>query len=354
MANNSNATLQGNITAAELWIHLSIFYAFLCGIVTTLGNILIIIGIVRSKKLRNRFFVTVGLLTFCRVLLCLQFLIIAIYRMLRQGGLAPSEMDRLSCHSIHFWLLIGFTVEMILLLTLVLDRALAIVAASMYRRLTMRQAFAVCITVFLVGIVIKLPVSYVNVHLREVVTCTNSYSAPSEIFNLYTQNIDLALLALILVVYIALILYVQIRVRALRSTTNSQAAMIALKRQIKLMPMLRNLVLAHCSFVMISKILRTLAGVYDDHSEASARFTAYGGVFSTLDLFSNMIALLWSNNDIRMASLPWCRCLHKKPAAGTQMDVIANDQAPNTAANGRKTSNSRVGPAPGWTTDRAE
>lgn len=294
------------LTHAELWIQLAVFYGFLCGIVANLLNILIAIGIMRHKEMRTRFFVIVASLTLCRTGLCCQYLVTAVYRLLRTLGLVSAAQRRLTCHFIHFWLINGYTLELTLLGTLLVERTIAIMFPKYYYRIGRKSVYQICVGQYVLVSFMKLIPSYAGEDAFELVACVNLYSFLSPAFNSFMQTTDFCLTALILVLYCLLILYVRWKSKRIRSKiTGNEAAKLLLERHLSLMPVLRTLVLYHCGLTLVAKLLSFLSGIVQEHH--SQRLVAAGGIFVCLDLFVNAVTLLATNKEIRDAAMPWLK-----------------------------------------------
>lgn len=332
MDNSTSITVQ--LTPLELWTQLIVFYGLLCGIVSTACSVLIWYGIIRRKNLRTRFFIIVGCLTFCRTLICLQFLIMAIYRSLRTLGFVSPDQKRIVCHTIHFWLINGWTLEMFLLCALVVDRMIAIVAINRYRHMKSKSAFTLCLVLFVTVSIAKLVPSYSFDNMLEIRPCVNLYSFLDHRFNEFSQYIDLIMVLIILICYLALIVITKLKVRRMRG--NQEATDVALRRQLKLMPMLRNLVLMHCTLAFTSKLLLFLANILP---RCQQRCTAYGGVLSCIDVFTNVFVLLFTNSDIRSASLP---CFYKQVSQVSGASRLAKNTITNVVALFSKGANAQI------------
>lgn len=228
-----------------------------------------------------------------------------IYRTLRTLNLAPTSMTRFACHWVHFHLYYAPFLEMLLLLVLVIDRTIAIVAGTFYRLLTVRQVLVSCMIALVLSLLIKLLPSYLGVRLDEVVTCLNINSPTDPVFSSYGQNLDLALALLVLVMYLAMMGYIRCRMlpklRKAAQDTAGRAAMITVKRQMKLLPLLRRLVLIHCSLTLVAKLLLAIAPLTP--AEYGLRLTAYGGMVITADLLVNAAVLITTNKEVRTATL---------------------------------------------------
>lgn len=296
------------ITDTEQWIQLVVFYLLLASVLATIGDVVIAIGIYRSKNLRSRFFIFVGFLTLIRIITGSQFFVMFAYRALRMVGLAEMNLKVGLCFFIHFHIVYVGTCEMVLLLVLVLDRMLAIMAHSRYRNLTSGQALKLGISVCIGTFLLKVVPSFFGVDFQQVAPCVHGYSPTHPTFAQYSQNIDLVIVLLILLLYIVLLVYLRCyKIPPLRGSSNdvsSHAATIALKRQMKLMPLLRRLVIIHCSFALLTKATLSAAGATPDMY--SRRLIAYGGSLMTVDLFANAVILLASNKVLRRAG---CVCL---------------------------------------------
>lgn len=304
------------LTPVELWIQILFFYIFFCGIVTNIMGTAIWIGILRKKDLRTRFFIIIGFLTFCRTGSCTNLLISGIFRALRTAGIVDTFQRRLFCHSLHFWLLDGFVLEQALLLALVIDRMIALMAINYYRLLTDRSAAYVCIILYAAVTVIVIGPSYAFDDMWGYAPCINTDSFVSPIFNLYKTNLSLAVVCAIVVCYCVLIFYVRLGAKAMEADAQkSEIAKVALQRQLKLMPIFRNVVLMHCGFTFSSRLLNMLAPLFPP--EYGQRLTGVGGIFMNFDLFFNMMTLLVNNADIRKAAIPWWRKDYVTPFQGT-------------------------------------
>lgn len=305
MNNSSTITIAPTaVVVTELWERLlqATLYIVLLGIITSTASLAICVGIYKSKKLRTRFFVIIWFLTMCRALLGLQYLAVGIFRMLKHLDYIQNIMIRFECHTLHFWIMCGSTLEMFLLLTLVLDRALAIVAPNYYRLLKPIQAAYLCLVITILVCGIALGLSYSNVDLLEKIACGSSYSPTSKQFNDFTQIIDFVVVVLILLAYVILIICIKWKVNKTGPTIDQNSAVhVHLHRQLKLMPMLRRLVLSHCGLSLLARLLFLLAVPFPEYV---SRLGVHGGSIVALDEFLNVVFLLHMNKDLRVASLP--------------------------------------------------
>lgn len=294
------------LTKVELWIQCIVFYGLLAGVFSFIGNVLVAIGIVRSKNLRSRFFVILWFLVVTRALFSFQLGVMAVYRSLRTLNIVDTNIKRASCYLIHLNAYYALTLEMVLLLGLVIDRTLAIAMYNYYRTLTIRHAIIACLAASAMTTILKMVPSFFDINFNTVIPCLNAYSVPTKTYVIYHQNIDLAISVLILILYICLLSFVHIRlmpkVRSMRRESDDQSWLIAFQRQMKLLPLLRRLILIHCGFALASKIVLSMTGFVPE--EVGLRFTAYGGMMVTVDLFVNVVMILMSDKEVREASLP--------------------------------------------------
>lgn len=153
---------------------------------------------------------------------------------------------------------------------------------------------------------------YSLAELNEIIACDNVNSPVQNYFQIETYYVDFIVALVILLLYIALLLYLYChlipKLKKAVSESGEQTAMTALKRQMKLMPLLRSLVLIHCGLALTSKLILALAPMYPKYG---ARLTAYGGMLVTVDVFVNLMMLLMTNKDLRDACINLLRC---KPA----------------------------------------
>lgn len=329
VANVTDPTSSIGLTLAELWIQLIVFYIILCGIVSLIGNILMAVGVIRSKKLRSRFFIVVCALLVSRVLTCFQLLVIGIFRSLWALGLAGLYMTRLQCQLIHFNLYYSTLMEMALLLVLVVERIAAIVAYKYYRHLTSRQAVIVCVVASALSVLAKLLPWYIETDFNEIVRCVNVNSASYTSDSIIAQNMDLVVALLVLILYLGLILYLRCYLLpAMKKSSNGdQPLMASMMRQVNLIPLLRRLVLIHCGFAMTAKICLAVATILS-HAEDAYRVTAYGGMLITVDLFVNVVVLLTTNKDLREATLALVGKVPVVPAnTGYSTQAVRNGKA---------------------------
>lgn len=299
---SNNSTTPADLTVVEQWLQYIVFYIGF-GTIGAVGNVGIAFGILRSKSLRSRFFIVVLTLVFVRITIAYQFIATGLYRALKTMRIVDAYQKRITCHLLHVFIPVSFTVELALMVVLVVDRMLAIVAPLLYKKLTRRQAKIVSIgIVFVVGVLFKLIPSFVGWNFNEVILCNNAYSAPSPKLNLYFQNSDLPLIALVLFLYCLLWVYVKLRIKKLKSQ-NSIDGEMQLRRRMAVLPLLRNVIFAHSAITLTAKMLASLITYFP---EQSIRLTAYSGNLNTVDLIINVGVLLWSNRDLREATVPKC------------------------------------------------
>lgn len=322
------------LTPTELWIQLIVFNGLLGGVIPTVGNVAIAVGIVKCSNLRSRFFVILWYLVVARALVSSQLLVMFVYRLLRTLHLVDITMTRLGCYFIHLNTYYALTVEMILLLGLVLDRTLAVVAYNYYRYLTIRHAIVGCSVASIMAIIMKMAPSFYGIDALQSISCVNGYSATAAMYNAYHQHVDLAIALLILVLYVALLLYLHFRLMPrmkLANQTGDRSGLIAFKRQIKLLPVLRMLVLLHCGFALVSKTLLSVSSLVPE--VVALRLVAYGGMINTVDLSSNVLVLLVYNKDLRKAVIP-CFDTVVEPIHG---GVVMNERRRQDGRDGQRT-----------------
>lgn len=302
MANNTTAPVSTDLTLVEQWMQYIIFYIGF-GVIGALGNGAIAIGIIRSSELRSRFFIVIFTLVCVRITIAYQFIVTGMYRALKALNTVEAYQTRISCHILHLFIPVSFTVELSLLLVLVIDRILAIMTPVAYKSLSRRQAKIVCVSVVVVvGVFGKLIPSMIGWDFFELIPCLNAYSAPSANLNLYFQNSDLPIIVLVLVLYGGLWIYVKWRVEMLKRQ-NSFDQQTQFKRKLAVLPLLRNIIVAHTAITLVAKLLTALVPYVP---EQSIRLTAYSGNLNTVDLILNVAVLLGSNKEINMASVPAC------------------------------------------------
>lgn len=304
-SNVTAAPVSIGVTAAELWIQLIVFYILFCFIVLCLNSVMAV-ATLRTKELRSRFFVLVGCLLYCRNLLSIQLIVIGFYRVFRTVNLASGSMTRLQCHSVHVCLYFATYFELILLLLLVIDRIMAIIAFNYYRQLTIRQALLTCTAAAVLSLLAKLAPSYATMSdFAEVIPCISYNSPTNPDYNAYSQHLDLATTLLVVALYLGLAVYLRLylipKLTKAAQDSAGQSAMIAMRRQMKLLPLLRKLVLVHCGLTLTSRILLLVGTIVPP--AYSQRATAYGGMVVTVDLLANAIILLKTNKDLRHASM---------------------------------------------------
>lgn len=314
-------------TQAELWIMFVVFYTVLCGIITNIASVMICVGLYRKKEMRTRFFVIIGCLTFCRTLLSTQFLIIGIYRTLRTAGIASTVQRRLTCHVIQFWLIHGVVLEQTLLCTLVIDRIVAIMAIGYYRLLKAKSAFYICVSQFVIVTLFYLGPCYFIDDMFAVAPCIDMNSFLNPYFSLYRQYSSLAVVLIILILYVLLVLYLKVRAKMMAADlSKNEVAKVAFQRQLKLMPIFRDVVILHCSFSLTSRFFLFLSNVVP--IEQSQRMMAWGNTLICVDLFANVIGILFNNSEIRAAAIPWWRS-NRVDSQGSQTNRASKSIAAN-------------------------
>jgi hypothetical protein len=288
-----------SLTPVELWIQLIFFYALIGGIISFIGNIIIAVCILKSTALRSRFFVILGFLVMVRALLSGQYFIMAVYRILRILNLTATNIKRINCYFVHFNLYSATTVEMVLLLGLVIDRALALIAYKFYRSLTLRQSIYSCLIASTVTFTLKIICSSYGMDFNEIISCVSAQSPLSNIYAYY-QNIDLIIWGMILLVYFFILLYLFFAKTQIKSQHDQdQSIIIAYKRQLQVLPLLTRLVLLHCGWTLISKCMLSISGFMP--SQIEFRLASYSGMVMTVDLFFNVVTLFCSNKDLKNA-----------------------------------------------------
>lgn len=285
------------LTQTELWIQLVVFYLLINGICSGSCNGLIFLAIViERKKLSTRFFVIVAALALTRALGGFQIIIIGCYRILRTLGLASLEQTRFRCYMVHFLLYFGNTIEMALLIVLVVDRVMAISASDRYRQLTPFHAAKICTGISILIAFIKILMSLTMDNIPDSISCDNMYSPAGNTFTIYCQNIDFSLVVLLLLIYFCLIIDLRLKSRQ----TGTAEAKAALRRRLRVMPAIRNLVLLHCLFTLTSKLAGVLSTV-SAFKEQENRIIAYQGMMICCDNFISGLALVISNTELRKA-----------------------------------------------------
>lgn len=315
-SNFTSRSIITGVTEVELWFQLVFCYVFL-GSVAAFFNIVLLIGIYRDKMLRTRFFIIVSATIFCRCLICYQFMIVGIYRILRTLEQVSAFQPKIICILSSTLMYVTETLELALLTVLAIDRALAILAPGYYRISTSKGAFRICLTVYIGVLPIKIiPLTLLSGDLSEMVACININSAPGFAYSVYSQSLDIILCAVILILYVSL----AIRLRMKISHSSAPAAVVEeasfdrtprssiveadIRRITKLMPTFRNLVLVHSCFTFMSKLLLFLSSQVQ---EESRRLVLYAGITLIFDQVINVIVLISSNEDIRRACWPWAR-----------------------------------------------
>lgn len=318
MTNNSSSVIVvADLTVAEQWIQYIFFYIGF-GILGAIGNIALATGIIRSKDLRSRFFIVICTVVLVRITIAYQFIVIGLFRALKALHIVEVNQKRITCHFIHFFIHVSFSVELSLLFVLVIDRMLAIIAPVVYRRLTRRQAKGICLITVLVVAVCKAVPSFVGWgDHNEAVACMNVFSTVTPKMSPYFQNMDLALTMLVLSMYCLLWTYLKVHVKPLKRQ-NIVEGQLHLKRRMTLLPLLRNTVFAHTIVTLTAKCLTSVVVWFP---EQSFRLVAYSGNLNTIDLILNIVILMWSHNDLRKAAVPgWCRRENSAPN-GTARDL---------------------------------
>ena len=214
LSNSTTATSTRNvpagITEIEQWIQLAFMWT-IGGVISTAGNMAIVIGILRSKKLRSRFFVILWFLAMARTLTSIQGVVLAAYRTLRTLNIADMMVKRISCYLIHLNVYYSLTLEVVFLLGLVIDRCLAIVAYRYYGTLTHRQAIKACVIASIVTITVKVVPLFWGVDVTAVVRCVNTQSPQLPAYAIFHTNLDLVIAVVILSIYMWLMWYVRFR-----------------------------------------------------------------------------------------------------------------------------------------------
>lgn len=299
-------TVSLGLTKGELWIQLVLFYLIIAGLSAPLGNMVIVYTLLtKSKKFRTHFFVIIGWLSFCRIFIGLQTTVLAMFRILALTDIISYYQPRFICYLINIGVYTESTVEVLLLLILVIDRLVAIAAVRHYRRITLKRLHITCLLIFL-SMKLKLVPAYYGLHrndtLLDIVKCANIFSPAGENFNLFSQNIDLILIILVLSMYFSLIIYIK---RQTRMKMMNEAQLTSLKRQLSVIPAVRNVIFLHTACTLTAKLLLAL-GTFMDHPE-SFRLVAYGGICWAVDAVANISVILYSSPELRK-ELPYPRC----------------------------------------------
>lgn len=303
-SNRSTTTPPAGLTSVELWIQLIFFYIFLNGVVTNIIGTAIWVGIVRKKDLRTRFFIMIGFITFCRSCYCTNMFFVGIYRSLFTAGVIGTSQRRIVCHLINFWCINAFVLEQVLLLALVTDRFIALMAINYYRLMRDRSAAYVCVSLYIFVTIIVMGPPYFVDNMFEYAPCTNGDSFLNPYLGVYKTNLSLAIVCTIFVLNCVLMFYLRMQAKAMVAVAHeSEVAKAALQRQMKLMPMFRNIILMHCGFTFTSKILNVISTLVPP--AYGQRLNMVGGILTVLDMFLNNISIVMTNADIRSVVMPW-------------------------------------------------
>ena len=308
MSPNANApsNIPAGITEIELWIQLIVFLGIIGGVVSTAGNLAIVIGILRSKKLRSRFFVILWFLAMARALTSSQTIVTVAYRTLRTLNIADMMVKRISCYLIHLNAYYSLTLEVVFLLGLVIDRCLAILAYRYYSTLTYRQAIKACTIASVVTIMVKVVPSFLGVDVTAVIPCVNMISPLIPAYANFHTNVDLVITIMMLSIYLWLMWYVRFRFLPAANSSSleggDQTAFINFNRQANLLRLIRQLVLMHCGVTLVTRAgLGLLTFV---PPLVAVRLSTYNSMLVVLENIFDIAVVLISDKDVRKAAVP--------------------------------------------------
>lgn len=294
---NASDGLSFGLTYPERYSQFA-FYLFF-GSTAFIGNSMMAIGIAKCKEMRSRFYVIIIFLLMARMLMCMQLLQLAIYRFLRVLDKVAFP-SRLVCGFLTVFVYPG-TLELLVLLVLAIDRAIALFAVAYYRHLKWQQAAKMCAVVSLIPLAVKIGLLVGDPPIMSTVSCFNVFDSVATANATLSQNLDLALLIVLIAVYVLILVVLRFRLHKLRNSPENDAGLVAIRRHLTLMPTVRNIIVVHCVWTLSAKVLITLA--LEPFAESlSAKFLLYAGYFVASELLVNVIILLWTNLDVRRAT----------------------------------------------------
>lgn len=275
------------------YMRLIIFYIIFAGILSTTGNIIVILSTLKSKSMRNsRFFIIVRYLCFSRALTCLQFFCVGILKCLQTAGLVSIYQPFLACLGIYFWLVFALTIEMTLLIFLIANLILAITVPLKYMMLNNGHVSFICMAIIVVCCATKVVHSAIVQDWTRSVTCANIFEMGTESISLINQIIDNSLLGILLSLQLCLMLYVKYRSTRV---TRMDAEKVSIKHHMALLPILRNQVFLHGGMQILSKTVMLASQIVSD-TDWKRRLIFYGSTLVTIEILINTCALLFSSN----------------------------------------------------------
>lgn len=306
MENASNETLLvsglsadfSTPTIAERYFQLVVYVAF--SSVSFVGYVSMAYGMAKCKETRSRFYYILIFLLLCRAMICVQIFNLILYRLLKLLDVVPNP-PRYVC-AIVAVMAYPNLLEAVLLFVLAADRAVALFAVAYYRKLTRTQVVKVCLLASGATLMLKFGLLFGTPSFFEPVACQSLYDAMAKEAILFAQYFEFALIVALVIAYISMLAAVHVRVKKLRAQPDNEALLIAINRQIALMPTLRNIVIVHCFWTFTWKLVLTIS-VLPFAATIAARCVLYGGCFAVSELFVNVVILLKTNDEVRRATI---------------------------------------------------
>lgn len=264
---------------------------------------LIAVSIFKGTYTESRFYIFMFFLSISRILYAMGHVVASIYHLLRVERVAPISMSSYACHVIQMLSNFPPTLELIFLLLLVIDRAVAFGFPLVYRNLGTRQAFQICIGACMFWFLIRVLPSYEGVSVSRTIQCVNTFAPLASRYAVSWQYLDMALSLGILVPYAYLLYAVRRRLRKDKDQ-NSSLQDASLKRLMKVVPFLNLRLVTHCALVISSRCMKLVAA-YAGSKATEQRLVAYYGILAAVDIFVNAIIFFWKypkiwNDSVRL------------------------------------------------------
>lgn len=300
--NNSSGPLISHVSyvvTTELWIQYVGFYIGL-GLIATGLNMAVFLLIYNNKKLKTFFFVIIAGHSVSQVAMSFSFVILGIYRLLPAYIPDLINIPRICCHTINLLVYLdsGLNSEVMCLISL--DRLYALTRPISYQNRTAKQGLLILVGLVMGNLMLKIIPSYAgSVPLSKVIACTTSAAPVTAEWFLYHNYTNFTMVFFGVFIYIFLFILAFIKTRLLKSTVlaNNQPARLMLKRQLKLMNIVRYIIVLNCLTIVPYNILLIISNKVK--ATTAPRLVVYGGCLAAINIFLDPILLILGSTELR-------------------------------------------------------
>lgn len=300
----STTAVSTYFVSLESALQLIIFY-IIGGTIAIIGNVLIIVLIIKNIKLHTFFYAIISGHMIGRTLISIYNVTNAAFRLIAHFYPYIIVLTKLECHLLNVLNYFCQSFTAVTMLILAVDRTFSLLLPAFYHKYRMKRGILITIAAACLTVILKIVPSFVGIPglMSDKVLCETGRGAVSSVWWDYNYYSNLVLVFLGVLMYIILFVVTFLKKKSILQKVSAVDNEITvemnpfIKTQEKLLEIVRLLIIVNVFTVVLSSIFAIAATyvVYD----IRWRFVTYGTCLMVFERILDPVILLWKSSIIR-------------------------------------------------------